>query len=231
VTKSSTVVLKDFVLKPSNYLVFTSDPSMLVSQYPQSNQNTLFKSSLPSLPDDSGSIAFVTESGLVIDHFAYSEKMHSPLVKDNEGVSLERISLSELTNDVNNWRSANGSVGFATPGSVNSNSRPESSISENAVLVDPEIFSPSMPGQDFSKINYKFDQSGMAANVKILDSQGRIIKTLANNQTLAHEGFFRWDGDRDDGTRSRIGYYVVWFEVFDPSGTTQVFRKRTIVGK
>jgi flagellar hook assembly protein FlgD len=101
-------------------------------------------------------------------------------------------------------------------------------VNENAVNVDPEIFSPSAPGKDFSKINYKFDQSGMAANVKILDQQGRLIKTLANNETLNYEGFFRWDGDRDDGTRSRTGYYVVWFEVVDQNGSTTVFRKRAV---
>ncbi len=226
-----TITTHDFILKPSMYLVFSSDPTTVISQYPQSSQSALFKTSLPSLPDDVGSIALSDDNGLVIDHFGYSEKMHSALLKDNEGVSLERISLFDLTNNTSNWKSANSSAGFATPGFINSNSRPETFINENAVLVDPEVFSPSVPGQDFSKINYKFDQSGMAANVKILDSQGRLIKTLANNQTLAFEGFFRWDGDRDDGTRSRIGYYVVWFEVFDPSGAIQVFRKRAVIGK
>jgi len=99
------------------------------------------------------------------------------------------------------------------------------------VSVDPEVFSPSVPGKDFSKINYKFDQSGLIANAKILDAQGRLIKTLANNETLSYEGFFRWDGDRDDGSRARIGYYVVWVEVFDSSGSVSVFRKRAVIGK
>lgn len=230
-TNPSIVTTGDFILKPSSYLVFTSDLNAISMQYLQSNQNAFFKTSLPSLPDDAGSIGLASERGSVIDHFAYSEKMHSALLKEKEGVSLERISFSELTNDASNWKSANASVGFATPGLVNSNARPESSIAEDAVRVDPEIFSPSVPGQDFAKINYRFDQSGMAANVKILDSQGRLIKTLANNETLAHEGFFRWDGDRDDGTRSRMGYYVVWFEIFDTSGATTIFRKRTVIGK
>jgi len=157
--------------------------------------------------------------------------MHSSFIKDNQGVSLERISFSGLTNDPSNWKSANASAGYATPGFINSNSRPESSFNENAVSVDPEVFSPSVPGKDFSKINYKFDQSGLIANAKILDAQGRLIKTLANNETLSYEGFFRWDGDRDDGSRARIGYYVVWVEVFDSNGSVSVFRKRAVIGK
>jgi hypothetical protein len=231
IANSSVVNTNDFVLKPSDYLVFTSDQAPLLLQYPQSNQSALLKASMPGLPDDAGSFAIANDKGLIIDHFAYSSKMHTPLLKDDEGVSLERISFSQLTNDPNNWKSANASAGYATPGFVNSNSRPESSSNENSINVDPEIFSPSVPGKDFSKINYKFDQSGMAANVRILDSQGRLIKTLANNETLAYEGFFRWDGDRDDGTRSRMGYYVVWFEVFDANGSTSVFRKRAVIGK
>ena len=225
------ITAEDFILAPATYMAFTSDPNALTSQYPQSVSKNLFKTTLPSLPDDEGSIAIVSDQSLVIDHFSYSEKMHSPFLKDDEGVSLERISFSGLTNDGSNWKSANASASYATPGFINSNSRPESSINENAVNVDPEVFSPSVPGKDFSKINFKFDQSGLVANAKILDAQGRLIKTLANNETISAEGFFRWDGDRDDGGRARIGYYIVWVEVFDSSGSVNVFRKRAVIGK
>jgi hypothetical protein len=227
----TTITTSDFILAPSTYLAFTPDPSIVSLQYPQSIQKNLFKTSLPSLPDNAGTIALVSDSALVADHFTYSEQMHSPFIKDNEGVSLERISFSESTNEASNWKSANSASGFATPGFINSNARPATATNDNAILIDPEIFSPSVPGKDFSKINYKFDQSGMAANVKILDTQGRLIKTLANNETLPQEGSLRWDGDRDDGSRSRIGYYVVWFEVVDNGGAAKVFRKRVVIGK
>lgn len=230
-TNAKIISTTDLILMPATYLVFTSDPSLTSLQYPQSVQKNLFKTTLPSLPDDEGSIALINDKSKRIDYFAYSQKMHSAFVKDEEGVSLERISFGELTNEASNWKSSNASAGFATPGFINSNSRPESSFNENTVTIDPEVFSPSVIGKDFSKINYKFEQSGMAANVKILDAQGRLIKTLANNETLAHEGFFRWDGDRDDGSPARVGYYVVWFEVFDTSGFQKVFRKRTVIGK
>jgi hypothetical protein len=221
----------DCILAPSSYLVFTSDPVILATQYSQAVFKNVFKTTLPSLPDDHGSIVIANDQSVVIDHYAYFEKMHSPFIKDNEGVSLERISFSELTNDAGNWKSANASAGFATPGFVNSNSRPELSSIENTITLDPEIFSPSVTGRDFSKINYRFEKSGKVANVKILDTQGRLIKTLANNETLAFEGFYRWDGDRDDGSYARVGYYVVWFEVFDDTGSVNVYRKRAVIGK
>jgi hypothetical protein len=226
-----TITTDDFILAPAGYLALTTDPSTLIAQYPQAAQKNLLKTNLPGLPDDEGSIALATDQALFIDHFSYSRKMHSPFLKDHEGVSLERISSAGLTNEVSNWKSASSTAGFATPGLVNSNSRPESSLNENAITLDPEIFSPNVPGRDFSKINYRFDQSGKVANIKILDAQGRLIKTLANNETLGYEGFYRWDGDRDDGSRARVGYYVVWVEVFDAAGSVSVFRKRAIVGK
>lgn len=225
------ITADNLILSPGDYLVFTSDPEILVTQYPQAAEKKLFKANLPSLPDDVGSIALASDRALVMDHFAYAQKMHSPFINDNEGVSLERISSSASTNDASNWKSASSTTGFATPGVINSNARPEASNAVDGVTLDPEIFSPSVPGKDFSRINYKFDQSGKVANIKILDEQGRLIKTLAVNETLGQEGFYRWDGDRDDGGRARVGYYVVWFEVFDSSGTVNVYRKRAVIGK
>jgi hypothetical protein len=67
------------------------------------------------------------------------------------------------------------------------------------------------------------------ATANILDTQGRTIKKIANNEILGAEGFYRWDGDTDDGQQARIGYYVLWFEIFDSSGFVKTFRKRIVV--
>ena len=77
--------------------------------------------------------------------------------------------------------------------------------------------------------NYHFEQSGYVANATILDQQGHTVKSLANNEVLGVEGFIRWDGDRDDGSRARAGYYMVWFEVFNVDGKISTFRKRVVV--
>jgi hypothetical protein len=230
-TNGQTIFSDDFILAPLRYQVFTSNPSIVESHYPQSVSKNLFKMTMPSFPDDEGTVALQNDQSLTIDHFSYSQHLHSSFLKNKEGVSLERISFSAPTQESSNWRSASATSGFATPGFLNSNARPDSFSSENTVTVDPEIFSPSESGRNFSKINYTFVEGGWVAKVKILDSQGRLIKTIANNETLSLEGFYRWDGDRDDGSQARVGYYVVWFEVFDSSGSVNVFRKRVIIGK
>lgn len=224
------ITLSDLIISPGDYRVFTADKNSVINQYPNSVEKIFFQTPVPSMNDDEGSIALVTSDGVVVDAFAYVDKFHSGLLKDDEGVSLERISITEPSQNSSNWKSANASVGFATPGYLNSNSRPENSLDENSIYIDPEIFSPYVPGQDFTQIHFKFDQPGFSANIKIADHQGRLIKEIANNQTLAHEGFFRWDGDRDDGSKARMGYYFVWFEVFALDGTVKMYRKRVVIG-
>lgn len=70
---------------------------------------------------------------------------------------------------------------------------------------------------------------GYVANVKIVDPHGREVKRLADNELLGTDGFFRWDGDRENGSKASIGSYMVWFEVFDDAGTVRTFRKRVVV--
>ncbi|MFN7792162.1 MAG: lamin tail domain-containing protein [Cyclobacteriaceae bacterium] len=227
--KNPKTISSNFILAPHSFIAFTSNPTDLKTQYLQGVEKNFFEFGLPSFNDDEGSVVLVNENGKKVDYFFYSDQFHSSLLKDKEGVSLERISITQNSNDPSNWKSASSSSGFATPGYFNSNSRPESAVDENAIQIEPEVFSPSQPGQDFSKINYRFNQSGFVANVKILDQAGRLIKTIANNETLGFEGFYRWDGDRDDGGKARLGYYIVWFEVFDLSGAIHTFQKRVVI--
>jgi hypothetical protein len=227
--KNPKTISSNFILAPHSFIAFTSNPTDLKTQYLQGVEKNFFEFVLPGFNDDEGSVALANEKGKIVDYLIYSDQFHSSLLKDKEGVSLERISIDQNSNDRSNWKSASSTSGFATPGYLNSNSRPESAVDENAIQIEPEVFSPSQPGQDFSKINYRFNQSGFVANVKILDQAGRLIKTIANNETLGFEGFYRWDGDRDDGGKARLGYYIVWFEVFDLSGTIRTFQKRVVI--
>ena len=181
------------------------------------------------MSDDEGSIALVDSLGNVMDSFSYQDDFHVIFLKDKEGVSLERVSLTSATQDQNNWRSASQAENFATPGYKNSASTDGLSITEGEVVVAPEIFSPQVAPADFTTISYRFSQSGFVANASIYDHQGRIIKSLANNEVLGVEGFFRWDGDRDDGGRARSGYYFAFVEVFNASGQVSTFQKRVVV--
>jgi Lamin Tail Domain/Bacterial Ig-like domain len=227
--RNAKMISTDYILAPASYLIFTSDPFALKTQYTQGIEKKFLKVDMPSLNDDEGSIAISNTQNEILDYFLYSDNFHSSFLKDKEGVSLERISFTQNSNEQSNWKSASSNAGFATPGYLNSSSRPDNFVNENTISIEPEVFSIQLPGQDFSKITYKFDQGGWVANIKIIDQQGRLIKTVANNETLGSEGFFRWDGDQEDGTKARIGYYQVWVEVFDALGNVKTFRKRVVV--
>ncbi len=217
------------VIEPNQFKIFTVDPTVLKNNYPLGDEKNFVKTNLPSLPDDEGTIALISASGIVIDSFLYSKKLHSTLIKDEEGVSLERISLAQNTNLSSNWKSASSQSGFATPGFTNSNARPELNLLDENVTIEPEVFAPNSGSEDFAKINYAFDKNNFIANIKILDQQGRLVKTIANNETLGYSGFFRWDGNLEDGTKARIGYYIVWIDLFDDTGSVNTLRKRVVV--
>ena len=218
----------DLLFKPGAILAIAEDPNILLGEYfTQQQQNLLQADRLPPFNDDHGSVALVDPSGNVIDYLIYSKDMHSIFIKDDEGVSLERIAFTNAS-QTQNWKSASSSVGFATPGYVNSNAIQQSTQSQH-VKVDPEIFNPFGQQLTFALIHYNFEQGGFVANVKIFDSQGHQNKELANNDVVGTAGFYRWDGDRDDGTRAGVGYYMVWFEIFDDRGSVQNFRARVAI--
>ncbi len=216
------------LLSPNGFAVFTSDPLIVEAQYTNSVEPNLYKTPLPGLSDDEGSVLVLNDAGKILDEVFYSKEWHSTFIKSDEGVSLERIDPKSPSNNPVNWTSASSSMGFATPGFANSQQRPEKEIDEEDVLIVPEIFTPGTGLNDFVQIQYRFDQ-GSVANVKVYDVQGHLLRTLANNETLGTEGFLKWEGERDDGTKARMGYYIVWFEIFNSAGLVKTYRKRVIV--
>ncbi|HLT71605.1 MAG TPA: hypothetical protein VKZ75_03095, partial [Cyclobacteriaceae bacterium] len=159
----------------------------------------------------------------------YTSDWHSPFLSSEDGVSLERVSSEVASLDPQNWNSGSTAVGFASPGMENSNVRKEMLLGDNVITIDPPVFRPMSAHAGFTLIRYKFDQGGYVANAMILDANGRTIKLLANNDLLGMEGFYSWEGDRDDGSRARIGFYWIWLEVFSSPGRVMTFRERIII--
>ena len=227
--KVFTITSDHILFRPGEYRVITEDGNKLKGEYLAAVESTFLETDVPALNDNDGSVVIMDGKAKVLDSIAYDNKMHTAFLKDDEGVSIERISFLSSSFDRSNWRSANSTTGFATPGYANSNARLSSSVHDEAVVVEPEVIQHQVTTRDFARIKYKFDHGGFMANVRIFDQQGRSIREIAANETLGTEGFFRWDGDRDNGALVTRGYYLVWFEVFDTSGVLKSFRKRIVV--
>lgn len=233
-TRNDTLALKQIYpvssekryLKPGEFLVCTKDPTILVSHYITSNPESFCAmKSFPSYSDDAGTVVLLNDSLEVLDEFSYSAKMHSPFLVDEEGVSLERISLEKPTTDRNNWASAAASVGFATPGLPNSQAESESGV-QDEITPEPKAFSPNGDGyNDQLSIKFRLSKPGYMANVRIFDGAGRQVKFLVKNQSLAQEGSWIWDGKSESGQKLNIGVYILLVEVFDHEGHTKAFKK------
>jgi len=213
-------------LKPGEFLVCTKDPVILASQYITCNpENFCAMKSFPSYSDDAGTVVLLNDSLEVLDEFSYSAKMHSPFLANEEGVSLERISLEKPTNDLTNWSSAASSVGFATPGLPNSQAESEPEI-QDEITPEPNIFSPN--GDEYNdqlSIKFKLNKPGYIANVRIFDAVGRQVRFLVKNQSQAQEGSWLWDGKSESGQKLNIGVYIILVEVFDQEGHTKAYKK------
>ena len=217
------------IIYPGEYRVFTQDANTLKGEYLAGHEDTFRETELPILNDDAGSVILYDGTGRIIDSVYYSDDYHSAFVRDGEGVSLERIFADAEEGTENaNWRSASGQAGFATPGYVNSNARSEFP-SEESVIIDPEVIQPALNAAPFALVRYQFDRGGLMANVTVFDQQGRTVRLIAVNELLGTKGFFRWDGDLDNGSAAAIGYYLIRFELFDAGGRVAVFRKRLAI--
>jgi hypothetical protein len=217
-------------LKPGKYLCCTKDPEIVANQYLWHDAESFVKmTSFPSYSDDSGIVVLLNDSLQVLDELSYSYKMHSSFLADEEGVSLERIFFEKPATDRNNWASAAASVGYASPGLPNSQTPIETAV-EDEITVDPEVVSPNGDGyNDQLILFYSFDKPGYMATVKVFDMAGRQIKTLTNNQSLAQQGTWTWDGKGANGQRMNLGVYIILVEIFDQQGHRKVFKKTAIL--
>lgn len=226
---SDRAILLRRLLPPGQFAVVTSDPVVVGLSYPRSNKQSMMDLSLPNLPDDRGSVTIWNKANTIIDEVRYDHDWHAELLKSEEGVSLERIRVKSSSLDSDNWTSASSVVGFATPGYDNSQHRENTDLVFDDVLISPEIFVPGQETSDFVLIQFKFSQPGKVANVCIANRQGGIVKQIANNELLGAEGFFRWNGEMENGAKAPTGYYFVWFEAFQADGNLTTFRKRVVI--
>lgn len=219
---------KNSFLAPHTFRVFTPNPEILSQEYPLGIKELYSEQKLPSMNDDEGTMALLSKSGELLDEVIYTEKMHSPFLKDVEGVSLERINLVRESPTQQIWKSGVAATGYATPGYILSTVVGTGNGGDEVNIL-PELFEPISGQPNYTNIHYQFDQPGYVVNANIIDASGRQVKQIANNEILASKGTFTWDGDCDDGTKARMGYYLLWFQVFDITGFVKTFRKRIIV--
>jgi hypothetical protein len=221
---------ESFILAPQQYLVLTTRPDVIRQHYINSLEAAfLAMPQLPAYPDEAGTVLLQDPTGMTIDRFDYHQDMHFALLDDRNGVSLERIRLAGDSSQAN-WHSAASTVGFATPGSRNSQHY-EALTGTGTFSIEPKAFTPDGDGdRDFATITYQPEANGNMASITIYDAEGREIRRLVKNQLLARKGFFQWDGLNERGQKAAIGYYVLFIELFQPGGSVKVYKETVALG-
>lgn len=218
-----------FFIFPDEYAVVTEDAISIQRQYlVQNPQNLLLLSSLPSFPDDKGTVVLADAQGTIIDEVSYSEKWHFALINNYEGIALERIDPEDSSQKPTNWHSAASTAGYGTPTYKNSQYKQNSAF--NATIdIHPKIFSPDNDGHDdVATISYQIAERGYVANISIFDASGRLVRYFVKNALLASKGSWNWNGLNEKGQKLPVGTYIIYTEIFNLQGKRKQF-KNTVV--
>lgn len=219
----------NLLLFPGDFFVISEDGGIVKQNYVVKNTENFIDVPMPSFPDDEGVVVLLNAQGNVVDELHYNSKWHSPLIDNEEGISLERIDYNRPAQSPQNWHSAASTAGFGTPSYQNSQFRTDVSV-PGEVTVTPKTFSPDNDGfDDFTLVNYSVSDPGFVANITIYDAAGRPVKSLAKNATLALSGSFRWDGLDDKFRKVPVGVYIIYTEMFNLNGSKRSFKKTVVV--
>lgn len=232
----------NYLLFPEQYVVLTEEVQNIIANYPNNPcgnsifGNNFLETDLPTYPTEEGTVVIYLPDSLaekIIDEFTYSDDLHHPLLDDTRGVSLERIDTDLPATDNDNWHSAATTVGFASPGCTNSHAltnRGEVSLSSNIFSLERTTFSPDGDGfEDFLIINYETERSDFIVTLRIYDMNGKLLKSIATNESLASAGFYKWDGSTENGEKAKLGIYIIYAEVFAPDGTQQEYKETCVL--
>ena len=218
------------LFSPGAYLILTADRLMFSKEHPLLPSNLIVEvPNFPALSNDGGVITLSDSTGTLIDKVNFNPAMHFKMLRFTTGVSLERISPEGTSDAKDNWHSAAETVGFSTPGKINSQhiSQTASSIS---FTLEPELFTPDNDGRDDNLlIRYNPQKPGSMMTIIIFDIKGRPVRKLVSNVMLAMENTFTWDGMTDNHTKATAGIYVVYAEIYNSSGEVNHFKKTTIL--
>jgi hypothetical protein len=221
-----------FYIFPGEYIVETEDSISLSREFNVKDPSKVLQvSSPPSFPDDEGTVVSLKFQGIVLEELHYDHSWHFKLLRDEEGVALERMDPDGKTQDPGNWHSASTNSGYGTPTSQNSQYK-RSAETSAAIEIVPIIFSPDNDGMDdIAGILYKMEEPGWVANIHIFDTEGRPVRYLVKNAVLGLKGNWTWDGLDEKGNKLPIGNYIIATELFNLKGKRKAFKSLIVLAR
>jgi hypothetical protein len=211
----------------SYWLVSNKSDSVFLLQGLNNAVNGLDVAKMPSMPDDKGNVLLLNGDGIIIDRFTYDNNMHYPLLKDAEGVSLEKINPDLSSVETGSWLSASESSGFCTPGFINSQFRNINTESDDIVFYEKTWFTPDNDGNDDAFLLTVKPESGGVLTIGIYDIKGIKIKALKTNSYIGAEENIVWNGEDEKGQIVKTGKYICQVLFYSAEG--KIHKKRFVI--
>jgi hypothetical protein len=216
----------NFNLFPFEPVVLTTDTTHLMKKWRNArNDHLLPMKSLPSMPDDDGNLVLLNYAGSITDEVQYDKYMHYPLLRNKEGVSLEKIDYTIPSQQIDNWHSASASSNYATPTNVNSQFKKQDE-NKSWIHIDQNIIHPDNNGlNDYLQMNYQFDEPGTLLSVFLFNQQGEKMVTILNNLLCGRNGQYNWNGLNNQNNFLATGIYILVAEAFHLNGKRKNYKK------
>ncbi len=211
----------EYPLLPGQMIALTSFPSRLKTVYHPPDSAWIISAPLPKWNDDHGNATlYRAHFGrlTVLDQMNYETSMHSVALRNDEGVSLERISLKASAKDVYNWQSGVPSTHYATPGYKNAGAwQPGNTGKTGEVSLSKDSFTPELEGvEGLLKILYSLEGSAGLLSCTVFDMEGRVVKNISRAQPIGHRGFVSWDGTDLENNPCVTGVYIILAALYEP---------------
>lgn len=221
------------MLSPKNYFVLAAD-SAIYKNYSWLKGESISRvagSSSLSLSNEGSMLVLKDFRKNTLDSLIYSPDWHSKNVVTTKNKSLERLNPAFDSNKRSNWNTAVSMEG-GSPGRQNS-IFVQNLSHESKVTISPNPFSPDGDGfEDFAVINFDLTHPLSQVRIKVFDSQGRIVRTLAENRPSSSNNSVVFDGLDDSGNPLRIGIYILLIEaVAEGSGNVEVIKTPVVVAR
>ncbi len=215
----------DDIIGPGELVVFSPDPSDILFRYEVPQPTKLFESSLPTWNDKTDNVS-VLSAGEIIDSLTYFSSWHIPVLADQNGVSLERVSTSSPSTSSSNWHSASSVTGYATPTGLNSQNINPVGESKTPFTVTNTQFSPNEDGyKDYLALNFLLDSGEELGSVWIYDLEGRETIRLISNESLGTSSIVQWDGRNADMVLADMGIYIIFVQLWDAMGNVREYQE------
>ena len=213
------------ILDPGQLVVFTTDPADIESRYTVPYPDKVFTAPLPSWSDKTDNVSLIS-GGQIIDSFTYQYTWHLPVISDQNGVSLERVSTNSPSSLSSTWHSASSASGNATPTGVNSQQVSGVISEKTPYSITNSIFSPDEDGfNDFLALNFLLETGDFIGSVWVYDLEGREIIQLLSNESLGSSTLVQWDGRNADQNLAEMGIYILYIQLWDEFGNLKNYKE------